>query len=105
MSAALQVVTEELACRMCGAQAGERDPYDGRRKIKLHVEPIAEASVERGEFSDVRAICSVCVEGASNITLTHTGMNKLLEQVRGATSIDQKELLLWLMKKFESNKK
>ena len=101
MSAALQGVTEDLACRMCGAQAGERDPYDGRRRIKLHLEPIAEASVQRGEFSDVRAICSVCVEGASNITLQRLDLTKLRVQVRRATALDQKELLAWLKKKFE----
>lgn len=105
MSTALQVVAEDLVCRMCGAQAGERDPYDRRRKIKLHVEPIAETSVERDEPWDVRAICSVCFEGAFNITLTHPNMNKLLDQVRGATALDQKELLLWLKNKFEPSKK
>ena len=101
MSAALQVVAEDLVCRMCGAKVGERDPYDGRRKIKLHVEPVVEASVARDEPLDLRVICSVCVEGASNITLTHPDVNKLLERVRGATALDQKELLAWLKKKFE----
>jgi hypothetical protein len=101
MSTAIQVVAEDLACRMCGAQAGERDPYDGRLKIKLHVEPIAESFVTRDSHLYLRAICSVCNEGASNITLQRPDLTKLLVQVRRATALDQKELLLWLKKKFE----
>ena len=101
MFSAPHVVVEDLVCRMCGAQAGERDPYDGRRKIKLHVESIDEASITRDQPVDILAICSLCVEGASNITLTCPDMNKLLVQVRRATALDQKELLAWLKKKFD----
>lgn len=50
--------------------------------------------------SNLRAICSVCNEGASNATLTRPDLQKLLIQVRRATSQDQLEVLGWLMKKF-----
>ena len=50
--------------------------------------------------SNLRAICSVCNEGASNATLTRPDLQKLLIQVRRATSQDQLEVLLWLIKKF-----
>jgi len=50
--------------------------------------------------SNLRAICSVCNEGASNATLTRPDLQKLLIQIRRATSQDQLEILLWLIKKF-----
>ncbi|GHV23223.1 hypothetical protein FACS189494_11020 [Spirochaetia bacterium] len=50
--------------------------------------------------SNLRAICSVCNEDASNITLTRPDLQKLLIQVRRATIADQLEILNWLAKKF-----
>lgn len=50
--------------------------------------------------SNLRAICSVCNEGASNATLTRPDLQKLLIQIRRATSQDQIEVLQWLIKKF-----
>jgi len=50
--------------------------------------------------SNLRAICSICNEGASNITLTRPDLQKLLIQVRRATNSDQLEIFKWLIKKF-----
>lgn len=55
--------------------------------------------------SNLRAICSVCNEGASNITLTRPDLQKLLIQVRRATNGDQLELLKWLLNKFPQQSK
>ena len=49
----------------------------------------------------MRAICSVCNEGASNITLQRPDLAKLLVQVRRAAAKDQQVLLMWLKGKFE----
>ena len=95
-----------FTCQMCGAVAGEPHPYDPSRKTRLHLGHIIDKSAGvSDEPANLRAICSVCNEGASNITLQRPDLTKLLVQVRRATALDQKELLLWLMKKFESNKK
>ena len=50
--------------------------------------------------ANLRAICSVCNEGASNATLTRPDLQKILIQVRRATAADQLEVLKWLMTKF-----
>jgi 5-methylcytosine-specific restriction endonuclease McrA len=50
--------------------------------------------------SNLRAICSVCNEGASNLTLERPSHEKLLIQIRRATNSDQLEVLKWLMRKF-----
>ena len=53
------------------------------------------------EATNLKAICSVCNEGAANITLQRPDLNKLLVQVRRATAADQRELLKWLKTKFK----
>ena len=92
-----------FTCQMCGAVAGESHPYDPSRKTRLHLGHIIDKSAGGSdESSNLRAICSVCNEGASNITLQRPDLTKLLVQVRRATALDQKELLVWLKKKFEA---
>lgn len=91
-----------FTCQMCGAAAGEPHPYDSTRKTRLHIGHIIDKSMGGSdEPANLRAICSVCNEGASNITLQRPDLNKLLVQVRRATSVDQLELLSWLRKKFK----
>lgn len=91
-----------FTCQMCGAVAGEPHAYDPSRKTRLHLGHIIDKSAGGSdEPANLRAICSVCNEGASNITLQRPDLNKLLVQVRRATAQDQRELLLWLKKKFE----
>lgn len=90
-----------FTCQMCGAVAGEPHPYDKTRKTRLHIGHIIDKSMGGSdEPSNLRAICSVCNEGASNATLTRPDLTKLLVQVRRATSQDQLEVMRWLMKKF-----
>lgn len=90
-----------FTCQMCGAVAGETHPYDSTRKTRLHLGHIIDKSLGgTDDPSNLRAICSVCNEGASNATLTRPDLQKLLIQVRRATSLDQLEVLKWLIKKF-----
>ena len=90
-----------FTCQMCGAVAGEPHPYDTTRKTRLHLGHIIDKSMGgTDDPSNLRGICSVCNEGASNATLTRPDLQKLLIQVRRATSQDQLEVLLWLIKKF-----
>ncbi len=58
-----------FTCQMCGAVAGEPHPYDHGRKTRLHIGHIVDKSLGgTDELSNLRAICSVCNEGAANIT-------------------------------------
>lgn len=90
-----------FTCQMCGAAAGEPHPYDPTRKTRLHIGHVIDKS--QGGTDDpgnLRAICSVCNEGASNLTLERPSSQKLLAQVRRATGADQVEVLKWLVRKF-----
>jgi hypothetical protein len=90
-----------FTCQMCGAVAGEPHPYDSSRKTRLHIGHIIDKSQGgTDDAANLRAICSVCNEGASNLTLERPSGAKLLAQVRRATGKDQVELLGWLIKKF-----
>jgi hypothetical protein len=90
-----------FTCQMCGAVAGEPHPYDPTRKTRLHIGHVIDKSMGGSDdASNLKAICSVCNEGAANITLQRPELNKLLVQVRRATTADQRELLKWLKTKF-----
>jgi hypothetical protein len=90
-----------FTCQMCGAVAGEPHPYDPSRKTRLHLGHVIDKSMGGADdASNLRAICSVCNEGASNATLPRPDLQKLLIQVRRATAMDQREVLRWLLKKF-----
>ena len=52
------------------------------------------------EPSNLRAIWSVCNEGASNLTLNRPQAIKLLAQVRRAPTSDQLDILKWIVQKF-----
>ena len=95
-----------FTCQMCGAVAGEEHPYDKGRKTRLHIGHVIDKS--QGGTDDalnLRAICSVCNEGASNLTLPRPQNLKLLAQVRRSTNKVQLELLEWLVKKFPNQAK
>lgn len=90
-----------FTCQMCGAVAGEPHPYDAVRTTRLHIGHIKDKSQGgTDEVNNLRALCSVCNEGASNLTLDRPTAQKLLIQVRRARGIDQEEVLKWLLSKY-----
>ena len=91
-----------FTCQQCGAVAGEAHPFDPTRKTRLQIGHVIDKS--QGDTDDahnLRALCSVCNEGAANLTLDRPSLHKLLVQVRRATSDDQRRVLEWLKSKFE----
>jgi hypothetical protein len=90
-----------FTCQMCGAAAGELHPYDNGRKTRLHLGHIIDKSMGgTDEVHNLRAICSVCNEGASNLTLNRPDTIKLIAQIRRAPALDQVDVLKWLIQKF-----
>lgn len=90
-----------FTCQMCGAAAGEPHPYDNTRKTRLHLGHIIDKSMGgTDDANNLRAICSVCNEGASNLTLNRPEAIKLIAQVRRAPAKDQLDVLKWLIQKF-----
>ena len=95
-----------FTCQMCGAVAGETHPYDPSRKTRLHIGHVIDKSMGGSDDpSNLRAICSVCNEGAANLTLDRPSLQKLLIQLRRAPNADQLEAMAWLMRKFPKQAK
>lgn len=90
-----------FTCQQCGAVAGEPHPYDSSRKTRLHIGHIIDKSMGGSDDpANLRALCSICNEGARNLTLERPSALKLLIQIRRATGADQLEALKWLISKF-----
>jgi len=89
-------------CQMCGLAAGDPDPFDPKRKVRLTLGHIIDKS--KGGIdspSNLRAICTNCNEGRQNTAPPKPDRIHLLSQVRRATVDDQLYLLDWLEQKFE----
>jgi len=88
-------------CQMCGAAAGDPDPFGGPRPVRLTMGHIKDKS-KGGDDSpeNLRAICDSCNEGLQNTAPPKPDRIHLLSQVRRATIDDQKAVLNWLSKKF-----
>jgi len=82
---------------MCGAAAGDPSPLDANARTRLHG--------GSNEISNLRALCSSCNEGASDLTLVRPSLTHLLSQVRRATIDDQLALRKWLNNKFRNTPK
>jgi hypothetical protein len=96
-----------FTCQMCGAVAGEPHPYDHTgRKARLHIGHIIDKSMGGlDDASNLRAICSVCNEGAKNLTLPRPDWMKLATQIRRAPNDVQLQALEWLTTKFPNQAK
>lgn len=90
-----------FTCQTCGAGAGEPHPYDPLRKTRLQIgHTIDKSQGGTDDPSNLRAQCSICNEGAANLTLDRPSTHKLLVQVRRGTAQNQIEVLKWLIQKF-----
>lgn len=90
-----------FTCQMCGGGAGESHPYNPTQKVRLHIGHIIDKSAGGSdEPENLRAVCSVCNEGAANITLPRPDSSKLIAQIRRSPGKDQIEVLNWLIGKY-----
>ncbi|HEY1387852.1 MAG TPA: HNH endonuclease signature motif containing protein [Ktedonobacterales bacterium] len=84
-------------CQMCGLAAGDTDPYDPTRKVRLTMGHIIDKS-KGGEDTpgNLRAICTNCNKGLQNTAPPKPDRIHLLAQIRRATIDDQLAVLDWL---------
>ena len=88
--------------QMGGAVAGELHPFEpAGRRTRLHIGHIIDKSKGGSDdYANLRALCSLCNEGAQNITAMRPDLKQLLVGVRRATADDQLSVLAWLVAKF-----
>lgn len=98
---ALVLERNGFTCQMCGAGAGEPHPHDIGRKTRLHIGHIIDKSMGgTDEITNLRAVCSICNEGASNVTPAKPEVKKVLAQIRKMSNSEQLEVLSWLLRKY-----
>jgi hypothetical protein len=88
-------------CQMCGLAAGDPDPFNPQRTVRLTIGHIIDKTLNGPDSPQyLRAVCTNCNEGLQNSSPPKPERIWLLAQVRRATISDQEALLEWLLKKF-----
>ncbi len=88
-------------CQMCGLAAGDPDPFNATRTVRLTMGHILDKSKGGDDTpQNLRAICTNCNEGLQNTALPKPDQIHLLAQIRRATITDQQAVLKWLLQKF-----
>lgn len=89
-------------CQMCGLAAGDPDPFNPARTVRLTMGHILDKS-KGGDDSrqNLRAVCTNCNEGLQNASPLKPDQIYLLAQIRRATIGDQRVVLEWLLQKFK----
>jgi HNH endonuclease len=91
-----------FTCQNCGMAAGDPDPLNSARTIRLTMGHIIDKSKGGSDtFENLRAVCTNCNEGLQNASLPKPDRIQLLSQVRRATLDDQRALLDWMLQKFK----
>lgn len=88
-------------CQMCGAAAGDPDPFRADRTVRLTMGHVIDKE-KGGEDteSNLRAVCTNCNEGLQNAAMPKPDRVWLLSQIRRAPVDDQMAVLQWLQNKF-----
>jgi len=88
-------------CQMCGVAAGDKDPLNASRTVRLTMGHILDKS-KGGEDTpnNLRAVCTNCNEGLQNTSPPKPDQLHLLAQIRRATRDDQQVVMDWLLQKF-----
>lgn len=90
-----------FTCQQCGSGAGDPDPYNPGRKVRLHVDhiiPLAQGGTN--DRDNLRALCSTCNQGKSNIQPPSEGTLNILARLRKAPRNVQREVYEALQKTF-----
>lgn len=89
-------------CQLCGAGAGDPDPFNSSRKVRLHVDhiiPISQSGTN--DPHNLRTVCSACNQGRSNIQAPSETARNLIARIRKAPRSVQREVFNALKRTFE----
>ena len=72
-----------FTCQLCWAGAGDPDPANPRRRIRLHIDHIVPVSQGgNAEPENLRALCSPCNQGRTNLQTPSEDAKNLLARIR-----------------------
>jgi len=90
-----------FTCQLCGSAAGDPDPFNPDKKLKLqidHIKPISQDGTD--DPSNLRVLCSACNQGRSNIQPPSETALNLLARIRKASRPVQREIYEALKRSF-----
>ncbi|MCP9471534.1 MAG: HNH endonuclease [Nitrospira sp.] len=90
-----------FTCQLCGAGAGDPDPFNPNRKVRLHVDhikPISQGGTDDKE--NLRVLCSACNQGRANVQPPSDTALNLLARIRKLPRAEQEEIFDFLKRKF-----
>lgn len=90
-------------CQMCGLAAGDPDPFNTTRTVRLTLGHIIDKSKGGSDSPhNLRAVCTNCNEGLQNTAPPKPSTIELMKMLRRATIEDQLEALKWLQRKYST---
>lgn len=93
-------------CQSCGLAAGDPDPFNQGRTVRLTMGHIIDKSKGGADTPEnLKAICTNCNEGLQNAARPKPDTVQLLAQVRRGTIESQLAVLEWLTAKYSHLKK
>ena len=92
-----------FTCQLCGAGAGDTDPFNPNRKVRLHIDHIVPISQGGTDDKDnLRVLCSACNQGRANVQPpTETALN-IIAKIRKLPKSEQRGIYEILKRKFET---
>ena len=90
-----------FTCQLCGAGAGDPDPFNPNRRVRLHIDhiiPISQGGTD--DRSNLRVLCSTCNQGRSNIQTPSEDARNILARIRRTSRTVQREVYEALKRTF-----
>ncbi|HEX8598197.1 MAG TPA: HNH endonuclease signature motif containing protein [Chloroflexia bacterium] len=90
-----------FTCQMCGAGAGDPDPYNPLRKVRLVIDhriPISQGGTD--DPDNLQAVCNNCNAGRANIYMPSEDAKGLLARIRRSPRNVRREVYEALKRSF-----
>ncbi len=90
-----------FTCQQWWAGAGDLDPFNPTRRVRLHVDhilPITQGGTD--DRDNLRTLCSACNQGRSNINMPSEGAKNLIARIRKEPRAVQREIYDALHRRF-----
>jgi hypothetical protein len=92
-----------FTCQLCGAGAGDPDPFNPNRKVRLHIDHIKPLSQGgTNDRNNLRVLCSACNQGKANVQLPSDTALNIIAKIRKLPKSEQLEIYNILKRKFEA---
>lgn len=93
-----------FTCQMCGSGAGDKDPYNPSRKVRLHIDHIKPLTQGGDNVREnLRVLCSTCNQAKANIQPASESALNILARIRKTSRSVQREIYEALRRTFEGN--